>query len=90
VSEPRRASKIGWHRQERLRVSFDEYVLDASTEMIIRLEQTNGGLQAHLSDEIRSRPQEDHEEEQAYADSVVSPGELVEQMRFPYCWRLWR
>lgn len=90
MSEPRRASKIGWDRQERLRVSFDEYVLVASTGMIIKLEQTNGGLQAHLSYEIRSRPQEDHEEEQAYANSVVSPGELVRQMRFPCHWGLCR
>ena len=63
VSEPRRALKIGWHRQERFRVSFDEYVLDTRTEMTIRLEQTNGDLQAHLGYETRSRPQEDHEEE---------------------------
>jgi hypothetical protein len=63
VSEPRRALKTGWHRQERLRVSFDEHVLGASTVMIIRLEQTIGDLQAHLSYKIRSRPQEDHEEE---------------------------
>jgi len=63
VSEPRRASKMGWHRQERLRVSFDEYVLDASTGMIVRLEQTNGNLQTHLSYKIRRRPQEDHDEE---------------------------
>lgn len=63
VSEPRRASKIGWHRQERLRVSFNGHVLDASTGMIIRLEQTNGDLEAHLGYEIRSRPQKDHEEE---------------------------
>jgi hypothetical protein len=63
VSEPRRASKIGWHRQERLPVSSDEYVLDASTGTIIKLEEMNGDLEAHLSYEIRSRPQEDHEEE---------------------------
>jgi hypothetical protein len=44
VSEPRRASKIGWHRQERLLVSSDEYVLDASTGMMIKLEETNGEL----------------------------------------------
>jgi len=47
-------------------------------------------LEAHLSYEIRSRPQEDHEEEQAYADNVVSPGELVRHMGFPYRWGLCR
>jgi hypothetical protein len=31
--------------------------------MMSKLEETNGDLQAHLSYEIRSRPQEDHEEE---------------------------
>ena len=31
--------------------------------MIIKREDTNGDLEAHLSYEIRSRPQEDHEEE---------------------------
>jgi hypothetical protein len=63
VSEPRRALKIGWHRQERFPVSSDEHILDASTGMIIKLEETNSDTQAHLSYEIRSRPQEDHEEE---------------------------
>jgi len=63
VREPRRASKIRWHRQERLPVSSDKYILDASIGMIIKLEETNGDLEAHLSYEIRSRPQEDHEEE---------------------------
>jgi hypothetical protein len=51
------------HRQERLLISSDEYVLDASTRMIIKLEKTNDDLQAHLGYEIRSRPQEDYEEE---------------------------
>lgn len=57
---------------------------------MIKLGKTNGDLEAHLSYEIRSRPQEDHEEEQAYADNVVSPGELVRHMRFTYHWGLCR
>ena len=31
--------------------------------MMIKLEETNSDLQAHLSYEIRGRPQEDHEEQ---------------------------
>ena len=39
VSEPQWRSKIGWHRQERLLVSADKYVLGASTGTIIKLEE---------------------------------------------------
>ena len=62
VSEPRRALKIGWHRQERFPVSPDEQVL-MYKHTNCKSDRFEVTVKTHLGHEIGSCPEMDDEKE---------------------------